>query len=171
MDILTVWNVEQGQGDWRFDDYVAALLAADDGTPIVDDLGNPIVVDRLVNPDGRPPGSDLATAILISLFTDATASSDDGPLPDGDPRGWWGAADIGSKLWLRGREKQQPALLLTVRDDIRRALAWLIDDGVAADVAVETEFTRPGMLGARVTITRATGGVETLAVAWAWRGL
>lgn len=171
-DIVTIWNVAEGRGDWQFDDYIVSVLTDDDGAAITDDDGNPIIVDRLVNPAARAPGNDLRTAVLISLFTDAVATPDDGLPADADPRGWWGAPDIGSRLWLHvERAKQQPALLLTVRDDIRAALAWLIDDGVAARVEVDTEFTRPGMLGARVTITRAVGGVETLAFAWAWRGL
>jgi phage gp46-like protein len=141
-DIATVWNVDHG--DWARDP-VTGLVA----------------------------GDDLTTAVLISLFTDRTTSADD-VIPDGsgDPRGWWGDDPdypIGSKLWLRRRAKQTPDILELVKGDIADALQWLLDDQVASTIAITTEFTRPGMLGAQVTITRASGEVRPLQFEWAWR--
>ena len=77
-DITTIWVVESGTGDWSIS---GGALAS---------------------------GDDLASAVLISLFTDGLAGDDDIP-PDGsgDRRGWWGDAGedipIGSKLWLLDR--------------------------------------------------------------------
>jgi phage gp46-like protein len=102
----------------------------------------------------------LETAVILSLFTDRRAEASD-PLPDGhtDPRGWWGDAfppvdgdRIGSRLWLLGREKEQPAVLMRAREYAVEALQWLIADKVAARVDVTTEFTRPGLLGLQVVI-------------------
>lgn len=143
-DIRTAWRPELVRGDWDF-----------------------------VSP--AQPGDDLATAAAISLLSDATAGQDD-VIPDGDdPRGWWGdtgrAGPIGSRIWLRLRAKQTDALLVLVKADIADALAWMIDDGVAARIEVVTEWARPGMLGAQVTIARRDGGEAALNFAWAWKEL
>ncbi len=106
--------------------------------------------------------------MLISLFTDAEAGVDDAIL-DGsaDPRGWWGGP-IGSKIWLRTRSKATPLVLALVKNDIEQALAWLIEDDVAAMIDVETEWTRPGLLGARVVIRRVDGTRRALAFGRVW---
>lgn len=92
----------------------------------------------------------LRTAIVISLFSDARAGDDD-ELPAGetDPRGWWGDVlgalpnDVtGSKLWLHLREKQLPSVLRVIEDDARKALGWLVEDGLAK--RVECRATNPG---------------------------
>lgn len=140
-DISTMWDAQAAQGDWSV--AGAALVT----------------------------GGDLATAVLISLFTDATAAPDDAVLDRSeDPRGWWGGA-IGSKLWLRARAKRTPTLLALVKDDLARALDWLIDDGVARAVGVEAEWRSPGRLAVRITITRGTGDAVSLAYDWAWEAI
>ncbi|MEO6217770.1 MAG: phage GP46 family protein [Sphingomonas sp.] len=90
----------------------------------------------------------LRTAIIISLFTDRRARADDVlPSPGADRRGWWGDcfnADpndrIGSRLWLLEREKLIAETALKARDMCIEALAWLIEDGVASTVDVETSI-------------------------------
>ena len=145
-DITTVWDVANGRGDWV-----------------------------LVPPD-LLSGSDLETAVLISLFTDRIADPDD-KIPDGsgDPRGWWGdlGADrpIGSKIWLRLRSKETDQTLALVKGDIEAALEWLLDDGVASAVAVLTEWTRPTMLGAKIDIDQPGIGRATFRFAWVWNGV
>lgn len=112
----------------------------------------------------------LATAVIISLFTDARARADD-PIVDGeDPRGWWGDAfnadpsdTTGSRLWQLGRAKATPATATRARDIVREALAWLTADGVASAVEVETAAIAPtparpsGAIAIGVTIQRPTG--------------
>jgi phage gp46-like protein len=121
-------------------------------------------------------GNDLGTAILISIFTDQTAGTDD-VIPDrsGDPRGWWGdlgaAYPIGSKLWLRMRSKQTDVVLSLVKNDIETALEWLIDDGVASSIDVTVEWSRPGMLGARIVVNRTNGTNPAVNFDWAWTEL
>jgi len=109
---------------------------------------------QLVNGDLARDGG-LETAVLLSLFTDATADADD-ELPDGtgDRRGWWGDLPldppvgsalgdrIGSKLWLRVREKQIQPVLTTLIGDAAQALAWLRADGIAEQVGVTGRFPR-----------------------------
>lgn len=102
----------------------------------------------------------LRTAVIISLFSDGRARDDD-VLPSGDDRrGWWGDAflppsdRIGSRMWLLEREKMLPATLLRLRDYAREALAWLIEDGIAATVSVLTEQQGLDRANIGVEITR-----------------
>lgn len=117
-------------------------------------------------------GNDLATAVMISLFTDRTALSDD-VIPDGtnDPRGWWGddsATPIGSRLWLLGRAKQTTETLARAQDYIAEALQWLIDDGVVARFDIVTEWTRASQLGARIIAYEPSGAALMMNSASAW---
>lgn len=154
-DIATRWDIGAGAGDW--------------GAPQPGDLTWTDAAGVTHPADGDLfDGDDLLTAVLISLFSDAEAGPDD-VIPDGsgDPRGWW-AGPIGSKIWLRARSKEVAVVPELVRDDIQQALAWLIEDDVAASVVVTTEFTRPGMLGARVEILRNDGTRQALAFSRLW---
>ena len=139
-DIATVWNAAVQCGDWS--------IAAND---LASDAG-------------------LATAVTISLATDRHADSDD-TLPAGgaDPRGWWGdipagggpADPWGSKFWLRKRALLTSDLANTLAGDARQALQWLIDDGVAASVAVTASQQSPplGTILLTIAINRAAGAV------------
>lgn len=141
-DITIFWDPANGRGDWR-------VLGADLAT-----------------------GNDLASAVLISIFTDRVARPDD-VIPDGtnDPRGWW--ADeakypIGSRLWLLSRAKQTQDVLADAQDYVVEALQWLIDDGVAGAVDVGVEWSRPGWLGIQIVVRRTDGTTVPLNFAWAW---
>lgn len=109
----------------------------------------------------------LRTAVILSLFTDARARSDDDPSGDpSDRRGWWGDVypevegdAIGSRLWLLAREKQTADVLPRARGYAEEALAWMVEDGVAAAVAVDASFPAAGVLSLEVAITRPDGTV------------
>ena len=166
-DIATIWDPAASRGDWTLP--VPARFATDaEGLMIVDARGMAVRLDAV----GELPGTglaadrDLETAVLISLFTDAAAGPDDG---QDDARGWWGDATIGSRLWLRQRSKQLPGTLALAKADIEGALGWLISDGVATAVEVETEWKAGGMLAARIVVRRQDGAAATLAYAWAWK--
>lgn len=77
-DFASFWNVDEMIADWQ---EGAGILSTD---------------------------NDLQTVILISLFTDRLARSDD-DYGDSDRRGWWGDTNeehqLGSRLWLLRREK------------------------------------------------------------------
>lgn len=102
----------------------------------------------------------LETAMLISLFTDRRAKSDDVP-PSGDPtdrRGWW--ADqlaevegdlIGSRLWLLDRSKRTPEVAKRAEEYVREALQWLIDDKVVASIDVAIDVSQRGAMFIAVT--------------------
>jgi phage gp46-like protein len=130
-----------------------------------------IYVDRAHGIDWRLDGGDLAsdngltTAVVISLFTDARARDDDVlPLGQTDRRGWWGDAyppaegdRIGSRLWLLRASKQLQKALIEAREMAEEALAWMIADGVARKVEVETFIARFEVMGMLVRIIRPDG--------------
>lgn len=166
-DLGTRWDSATGTGDLALALPKQLLWTDGAGKSVNDQAGHPVAASFTPGA-GLVVGDDLLTAVLISLFTDAQADADD-RIIDGsdDPRGWWGGA-IGSKLWLRARAKPTSITLALAQRDIEQALAWLIEDDVAARVDVTTEWTRPGMLGARVEILRADGNRRALAFAQDW---
>ena len=121
-DLALAWNNLLGSGDIR---VIGADLLAEEG---------------------------IETAILISLFTDARVREDE--LPSGHTwrRGWWGDGvedepDItGSKLWTLRRSKATPELLVRARAFCRQALQWMIMDGIAVAVNVNTNYSAPGVM-------------------------
>ena len=125
-------------------------------------------------------GQDLETACLVSLFTDRLATPDFLPT-DGttDRRGWW--ADIyadrplGSNLWQLERAHKTRATLGLAQRYASEALQWLIDDGVAAAVAVDTAWLQPAggstFLGIRVVLTSPDGSMTRFTYGWAWDNL
>jgi phage gp46-like protein len=145
-DIRIVWNNTRTLGDW-------ALADGDLET-----------------------GQDLETACLVSLFTDALATPDFTPT-DGttDRRGWW--ADLyndrplGSQLWQLERAKKTRATLGLARTYALDALQWLVDDGIAAALIVNTSWQAANMIGIAVAITRPNGTETRFMFAWAWQGL
>ena len=118
----------------------------------------------LAGPDlSRDDG--LHSAVLLSLFTDARAATDDDlPAGDGDRRGWWGdtlstdpADHVGSRLWLLDREKRLPGVLARVEAYASEALAWLLTDGVAQRVTCSAAFVGADTVGLSVEIERPDG--------------
>lgn len=120
-------------------------------------------------------GDDLPAAIWVSLFTDRRALPDD-VLPDdtGDGRGWWGdllaTKPIGSRLWLLDRAKHLPETLRLAETYAREALAWLVEDGVAARVAVSAEWNAPTFMVIRPLVIHRDGRRSDLRYEWAWGG-
>lgn len=111
---------------------------------------------------------DLATApsiesaVRVSLFTE---------------RGWWADAyngrQIGSRLHELDRAKKAGggSLLLQARDYAREALAWLVEDGIAARVEVRTSWLAADALGIEVVVTQPTGTkLKPFRYSYAWQG-
>jgi len=129
---------------------------------------------------GYGNGGALEAAIWVSLFTDAMA--DPGDLtPDlgSDRRGWWFDTDqpsgfrMGSQLWLQMRAKKNERTRLLVENEARAALQWLIDDGIAIDVAVTASFPdRPAdAIAIVVTTTEPDGKSRDWKVDLLWGGV
>lgn len=135
------------------------------------------------------PGGDLdsdeglATAVLISLFTDRFADASDAlPHKQSDRRGWWADAFsgsdstglqgdlIGSKLWLLpGKQLQEN--LERAREYAEDALFWLLEDGVAQRVEVLTSNPRDGLLRLDVSVVRPVGEGLALRFESLWGGV
>lgn len=139
-DIRTVWDETRARGDF-------ALV-----------------------PPGLLTGSELETAMLISLFSDRVAAADD-EIPDGtgDPRGWWADREvpIGSRLWLLDRAKATNATLQRAYDFVTESLQWLIDDGVVERFEISVQWVRQGFLGVDITTYRPEGASR---FSWVWVG-
>jgi phage gp46-like protein len=118
----TFWAGDEALGDWR--------------------LAPPR--DRQ-NPGGLDASAQLASAVILSLFTDKRAP--EGWRPDEpDRRGWWGdkvapegeaLEEIGSHLWLLKNEVATEAIAAQAQVYATEALAWMLRDQVAASVTVE----------------------------------
>lgn len=107
----------------------------------------------------------LATAVVLSLFTDRRATRDDVlPHNQSDRRGWVGeefvAPDFdnrpdtwGSGLWLLAG-KAVPEVLEHARFAAQEALAWMVRDGIASRVEVTAQWVgeRQDRLAVRPTI-------------------
>lgn len=143
-DITTVWRSADGQGDWVVDGKHAVLQN----------------------------GNDLPSAVLISLFTDRRAHDDDKLVDETDNRrGWWGDADLGSRLWLLERAKETTQTLLLARGAALEALQWLLDDAIASKIDVQCFWARRFMLGMKIVITKTDGTLLPLQYDWVWKGL
>lgn len=126
--------------------------------------------------------ASLQSAVVNSLFSDARAPAEllaymadrDGvTVAEVDPRGWYGDSyasqapgqttgggepdRFGSLLWTLQREKQTTETLNRARDYATDALAWMMTDGIARDIAVSAEWVRRGVLGLGVVIELADG--------------
>lgn len=118
----------------------------------------------------------LETAVILSLFSDARALDDDTlPLGQTDRRGWWADAyppidgdRFGSRLWLLRASKQLQASLNEAKQYAEEALAWLVTDGAARKVEVETFIPRDEIMGMIVRIYRPDGTTTPIRFETLW---
>ena len=97
---------------------------------------------------GLAEDDSLATAVIISLFTDKRQP---GAMPM-EARGWW-ADDIGSLRWTLNREKQtQEVLQKLIRYDTD-ALQWLVAERLVKSVNVSAQWIARGVLKEQITLT------------------
>lgn len=139
-DIRIKWNSTYNQGDFSIDD-TGADLSTDEG---------------------------LETAVVISLFTDRRAVSEELPAGEKRLKGWWGDSfadipndKIGSKLWLLSREKELQCVAVKAKEYAEDALKWLIEDKIVLKVEVEAELLGSGKLGLLVKIYRPNSNTST----------
>jgi phage gp46-like protein len=130
--------------------------------------------DLLMDGSDLASGSELETAVIISLFTNRRAEDDD-PLPDAfaDRQGFWGDdfADIegdliGSRWWLLAAEKQTNEVRLKYLEYAVEALQWLIDDSVASEVQIQAEYIGPHVLGVSVVILHGNNVSDRFEFVW-----
>ncbi len=114
-------------------------------------------------PHATQPGlaldPSLASAVLVSLFSDARIDADEADrLGIDDQRGWWAdnldPADgaWGSRLWALDRAKPTPEAARQAEDRAKEALGWLIEDGVAERVDCSALW-RHAASGTRLELT------------------
>jgi phage gp46-like protein len=120
----------------------------------------PFGADININNGDLSPDNGLATAVMISLLTDARAP-DLSLLPDGENelRGWWGDIDdfkTGSLLWLINREKTLPGVAVRAREACINALEWLREEEIAEKVEVSAQIVKPLGLEIIIKIHRGT---------------
>lgn len=121
----------------------------------------------------RDPG--LETAMIISLYSDAR-SGDDDKIPDTseDRRGWWGdalneAGDVdGSLLWLDSRLKLMSTTLVLLEEHARKALQWMIDDGVAKEIKITVATISAIESALAVVVVRPDNSVEKFRYQYNW---
>lgn len=118
----------------------------------------------------------LKTAVIVSLFTDKRISPLEAWTADASLRGWYGDAlneiegDLwGSKLWLLDRGKQTQETLTLAEEYTKDALAWMIEDGVAASIECEPSFSASGFILLKITITKPDGASLDYTFDYAWQ--
>lgn len=111
-------------------------------------------------------GDPLEHAVLMSLFTWRRAADDDELPVEGERQGWWGDTFsargdlIGSRLWLLSRSTLSDEVAELARAYAAEALAWLVEDGIAAAVDVVATRLDTRSLALVVTVTRDDGTVR-----------
>lgn len=116
----------------------------------------------------------IATAVMISLFTDRRVTEEELPEGESSRRGWWGdlfaeesGDQIGSRLWLLAREKRTVETLNRSEEYSKEALQWMLEDGVANAVDCTASYDTEGRLVLVVAIERP-GGKQTFRFARVW---
>lgn len=119
----------------------------------------------------------LATAVVLSLFTDRRAGRDDVLRPgQTDRRGWVGdefmgtsatagADPWGSALWLLYASKHTADVLERARFAADEALAWMVRDGLAERVSVTAQWVGE-VLAVRPTIYAPAQPAPVYDVLW-----
>lgn len=131
--------------------------------------------DMIIAEDDVASDAGLRTAITLSLFTDRRANDDDAlPAAGGDRRGWWGdqfaaveGDKIGSRLWLLDRSARREDTVQRATEYAREALAWMLEDRVAAAVNVDVESVGD-QITYSVGIVRPQGDAVTFKFAHVW---
>jgi len=97
----------------------------------------------------------LRDAVVESLFTDRRAQPEQAGTRE--RRGWWGDPDFGSRLWLVWRRGRLDARAVSeARAYAEQALAWLVEDQIAASVTVDVTRLDAG-LSVAVSVVRPSG--------------
>ena len=123
--------------------------------------------DISVGPNGDLETIDgYDTAVWVSLFTDARASSEQVSAPE-RRRGWVGntvspIADrqLGGLLWLIDQRRLTQRTLNEAVDYARLSLMWLVEDGIASDISVTGRIVPKYGIELDITLTAQDGGVS-----------
>ena len=106
----------------------------------------------------------LDTAILMSIFEEFRATA--GEIPESNfRRGWVGNESTpdfqqGSKAWLFEQERITGSVLAELGVVVRNSLQWLIDEGLAVNVAVEQPALSNGKVCVYINLSRDGSKVD-----------
>ncbi len=120
-------------------------------------------VDIELDQLGLVEDESLENAVLVSLFTDKRHNGENG---------WWAdmlstdGDEIGSKLWILGREKMVQETLYKYRDEVQDALKWMVDDGVAKEINVDVNAITLYEISITVDIIKQDDDVIKYQLAW-----
>ena len=100
-------------------------------------------------------GDDIQTSVLMSLFSDQRATTQD---DQDNPRGWWGdsltGTKSGSRLWILRGTKITNLSLAKAGSYAKASLAWMITDGLAKEITAECTRKSLDIVELMVNITR-----------------
>lgn len=165
MDIAITWDPVDCRGDWSI---VNGDLALGDG------LASAVLISLFTNRIAPELPSSTDTAVGIAAPSGPTGS------PGADPGGWWGDAfadvPIGSRLWQlrRAVKSGDAAIPAEVKAIVAEALQWMLDDGVAASISIDAWWSAQSRQMVEFSVTVTEPGSTTPRIfqfSWAWREL
>lgn len=132
-------------------------------------------IDIIVEEGDLRADNGLQTAVILSVFLDKRATIDEVADGETNRRGWWAdpfddllTDEIGSKLWLRDRSKKTDEDLTKMEIDVSDSLAWMLTDGIAAEINVVADNSEIRDDGAaiKIEIVRPDGTLDKFKAFW-----
>lgn len=115
----------------------------------------------------------LETAVALSLFTNKRVEEEELPDLETDRQGWWGDMfpqvdldKIGSRLWTIERSKRTTETLRRSEELCKEALNWMLEDGLASAIKVNSEYNSDKHLIINIEISRPEKESERFSVLW-----
>ncbi len=131
-----------------------------------DPLKGPTIVDFDISfdSDGDILTDDFFdTSLLMSLLGERRADPSEMVEPQ-LRRGWIGNEgkefENGSKLWIFEQARVTRTNLNRIEDEVRKALQWLVEDGLAVSVDEVTTTVKSGIVTLEIVIRRSRSRVE-----------
>lgn len=129
--------------------------------------------DLSISGDDFEADNGLETAVTISLFTDRRVTDEELPFLETGKRGWWGDMfpeidqdKIGSRLWTLDRSKTTNETLSRMNELCKESLNWMLEDGIAGEIAVNSEYNESKQMITTIEISRPDKQSERFSVVW-----
>lgn len=120
--------------------------------------------DMVIENGDLKPDNGLETAALISLFSNKRVTFDQLPQGETDRQGWWADLvsepeddEIGSRLWTLERRKVTNTTAIEMESILSEAFNWMLEDGIAARVVVESAITGDNEIRGQAKIYKPDG--------------
>ncbi len=116
--------------------------------------GDVKIYPEIVWTNGQPEmDSGIGSAVYISLFTD---------------KGWFADPSLGSNLHKLDDRLLTNQTRLDYIEGVKKALDWLLEDGVAESIEVSGEIQSPFLLAVLITITEPGKAAEVIRYTASW---